>query len=168
MHQYVIFDGNTRNAKLMGVEYVVSKKLFDTLSEDEKKLWHIHVYEVASGTLIAPGRPEKAEHEFMEKMIGASGKTWHTWHTDEQHNLPVGIPHLMMGFTDDGQLAPSLVADRDRRFSISTSERRKSREKITVPPTTPGADSWKGGEVLHWKLDRIKTKGPGTEAPAKQ
>ena len=77
VNQCVIFDGNGKNAKIMGVEYIVSKKLFDGLPDDEKKLWHSHVYEVKSGALVAPGVPQVAEHAFMEKMIGTNGKTWH-------------------------------------------------------------------------------------------
>jgi hypothetical protein len=36
----LIFDSNEENARLIGVEYVVSERLFKTLPEDEKKLWH--------------------------------------------------------------------------------------------------------------------------------
>ena len=30
VNQCVIFDGNDKNAKMMGVEYIISKRLFDT------------------------------------------------------------------------------------------------------------------------------------------
>ena len=66
-------------------------------------MWHSHVHEVKSGQLIAPGIPEIAEHELMEKLVGTYGKTFHTWHTDMQHELPVGVPQVMMGFTADNQ-----------------------------------------------------------------
>ena len=56
--QCVIYDGNVKDAKLMGVEYIVSERLFNTLPEQEKALWHSHVHEVKSGQLIAPGIPE--------------------------------------------------------------------------------------------------------------
>jgi hypothetical protein len=52
--QCVIFDGNGGDAKLMGVEYIVSGKLFATLPTNERRLWHSHVHEVRSGQLIAP------------------------------------------------------------------------------------------------------------------
>ncbi len=48
-HQCVIYDANRSDAKLIGIEYIVSRKLFETLPEDEKKLWHSHDYEVGSG-----------------------------------------------------------------------------------------------------------------------
>jgi hypothetical protein len=52
--QCVIYDGNVRDAKIMGVEYIVSGALFATLPENEKPLWHSHVHEVKS--LPANGR----------------------------------------------------------------------------------------------------------------
>ena len=79
--QCVIYDGNSEEAKLMGVEYIVSERLFQGLPAAEKALWHSHVHEVKSGQLIAPGIPEAAESELMKKLVSTYGKTWHTWHT---------------------------------------------------------------------------------------
>jgi hypothetical protein len=146
--QCVIFDGNGDSAKIMGVEYIISEKLFKTLPADEKKLWHSHRYEVKSGELIAPGLPDVAEHELMEQVVSTYGKTWHTWHTDQDIDLPLGSPALMMGFTKDGQLNPRLLQDRDKRFDVSTDEKRKNREDIPNPTIQPGADSWQTGQVI--------------------
>jgi hypothetical protein len=152
LDQCIIYDGNGKNAKIMGVEYIVSKKMYETLPASEKKLWHSHVYEVKSGVLVAPGIPELAEHELMEKMIGTYGKTWHTWHTDQQRTLPTGHPLLMMGFTEDGQANPQLVAGRDKRFDISSAEKKKHRADIQSLPIDPAADSWKKGETMQLTL----------------
>lgn len=68
--QAVIYDGNTRDARLMGVEYLISERLFQQLPLEEKKLWHSHhQYEVKSGTLIAPGLPAPAEKGLMTKIV---------------------------------------------------------------------------------------------------
>ena len=146
--QCVIYDGNVKDAKLMGVEYIVSERLFRTLPEDEKKLWHSHVHEVKSGQLIAPGIPQAAEHALMKKLVGTYGKTFHTWHTDRQHTLPIGVPQLMMGFTADGQADPAMVAARDRRFDIRSEERKKERQDIPAPAIVPGADAWQSGAAV--------------------
>jgi hypothetical protein len=146
--QCVIFDGNGDDAKIMGVEYIVSEKLFKGLPADEKRLWHSHMHEVRSGQLIAPGIPEVAEHEFMTKIARTYGKTWHTWHTDQQHELPLGTPMLMMGFTQDGQADPKMVADRDARFGVSSADNRKRRADIQYPAVDPGADAWQNGVVV--------------------
>ena len=147
VYQAIIFDGNDKEAKIMGVEYIVTERVFKTLPDEEKKLWHSHHHEVKSGTLIAPGIPEVAEHELMEKLVSTYGKTIHTWHTDQQRALPVGSPMVMMGFTREGQLRPELIAERDKRFNISTPERKKNREDIPMPTVDPLANAWEKGQI---------------------
>ena len=171
MHQAIMYDGNGEDAKIMGVEYIISAKLFNTLSEEEKKLWHSHHYEVKSGTLIAPGIPEIAEHELMEKLVSTYGKIIHTWHTDQDRNLPVGAPQVMMGFTKDGQLKPELLTARDKRFNISSEEKKKNRADITMPDVDPMANAWEKGEVrqivITNKADSAMQKHQGPPSPAK-
>jgi hypothetical protein len=152
LHQAIIYDGNDENAKIMGVEYIISERLFQPLSDEEKKLWHSHHYEVKSGTLIAPGIPEVAEHELMEKLVSTYGKTIHTWHTDQERTLPLGSPMIMMGFTEDGQLDPQLLTDRDKRFNISSAEKKKNRDDIPMPTVDPLANAWEKGELRQFVI----------------
>lgn len=147
IYQAIIFDGNMEDAKIMGIEYIISERLFKQLPEEEKKLWHSHVFEVKSGTLIAPGIPQVAEHELMEKLVSTYGKTIHTWHTDQDRQLPIGSPQIMMGFTKEGQLRPALLEERDKRLKVSTAEKKESRKDIPAPPVLPGANAWERGEV---------------------
>ncbi|RNI28049.1 DUF1264 domain-containing protein [Rufibacter immobilis] len=152
LHQAVMYDGNGPDAKLMGVEYIISERLFKKLPLEERKLWHSHHHEVKSGTLIAPGIPDVAEHELMEKLVSTYGKIIHTWHTDRDLELPFGSPMVMMGFTKDGQLNQELVADRDKRFNVSTAEKRKQREDIPMPKVVEGANAWEQGEVRQLQI----------------
>ena len=152
--QCVIFDGNAENAKIMGIEYIVTGALFAGLPKEEKHLWHSHVHEVRSGSLIAPGIPQLAERELMTKIAGTYGKTWHTWHTDRQHELPLGSPMLMMGFTGDGQADARMIAERDRRFDISSAELRQRRADIPYPAIDPDADAWSKGLVMQLRLEQ--------------
>jgi hypothetical protein len=147
VYQAIIFDGNGAEAKIMGIEYIITKRLFDSLPREEKMLWHSHHYEVKSGELIAPGLPQAAEHELMEKLVSTYGKTIHTWHTDQQRDLPMGIPMLMMGFTGDGQLSKQLLADRDSRFGIKTSAKKVKRQDIPMPAVDKDANAWQNGNV---------------------
>ncbi len=156
--QCVIFDGNEENAKVMGVEYIVTAKLFAQLPAEEKHLWHSHVHEVKSGSLIAPGIPEVAEHELMEKLVNTYGKTWHTWHTDQHHDLPTGTPQLMMGFTADGQLNEQLLTDRDQRFDVSSAKKRENRADIPTPQIDPDADAWQKGVTMQLEARQVETK----------
>lgn len=150
--QAVIYDSNTKDARLMGVEYIISERLFKTLPPEEKKLWHSHQYEVKSGSLIAPGLPAVAEKALMSKIVNTYGKTWHTWHTDRNKTLPLGIPALMMGFTGEGQLDPALLKDRDRRFKTDTQAIKSQRQDIVARPVAAGADAWQQGDVVQLKL----------------
>jgi Protein of unknown function (DUF1264) len=116
--QCVLFDGNTRDTNLIGVEYIISEKLFDGLPEDEKRYWHPHNYEVLSGQLVAPGLPEAAERALMKLLINSYGKTWHTWHTGRHdgacppaHPLPYGDANLMWSFNRDGEADAALKQD---------------------------------------------------------
>lgn len=146
--QCVIYDGNVKDAKLMGVEYIISAQLYASLPAAEKPLWHSHGHEVKSGQLVAPGIPEPAEHALMEKLVNTYGKTWHTWHTDLDKQLPLGVPQLMMGFTADGQIDPALVSQRDQRLGISSAEEKASRADIPTPAVDPGANAWEHGKVI--------------------
>lgn len=164
--QCVIFDGNRKDAKLMGVEYIVSAKLFETLPAEERPLWHSHRYEVKSGALVAPGIPDAAEHALMKQLVSTYGKTWHTWHTDRQKTLPLGIPHAMMGFTKDGQLRSELLSERDQRFELSAEKKRSSRSDIQEPAAIAGADAWEQGPEQTVLLQRTSAaKSPSAAEP---
>jgi hypothetical protein len=46
IHQCVLYDSADANARVVGIEYLISRQLFDTLPEDEQRYWHSHQYEV--------------------------------------------------------------------------------------------------------------------------
>ena len=157
--QCALFDGNGEGARLVGVEYVISEKLFKTLPGEEKKMWHSHVYEVMSGQLISPDLSESAEKDLMKNIVSTYGKTWHTWPTDHWAGaLPLGIPALMMGFIAEGQADPALVEKRDRRFGISTESKRRARTDIKAPQVQTGADGWQTGQAIQLEQRTIPAK----------
>jgi Protein of unknown function (DUF1264) len=39
-------DSDKSNARLIGIEYIISRRLFEGLPADEKKYWHSHSHEV--------------------------------------------------------------------------------------------------------------------------
>jgi uncharacterized protein DUF1264 len=77
LHQCVIFDRNAPDARLIGIEYIISAERFRGLPDDEKRLWHSHHYEVKSGELVAPGIPDLAEHAYFSDLVTTYGKTFH-------------------------------------------------------------------------------------------
>lgn len=158
-HQCVIYDSDRADAKLIGIEYIVSEKLFRSLPAEEKRLWHSHHYEVKSGELIAPGVPEAAGHILMNDLAGTYGKTWHTWQVDRSPSFPTGIPQLMMGFVKDGQVDRRMLQDRDRRFGASVPALREGRSDIPWPKVDPGANAWQGGRTVQLRLEEVAVRG---------
>lgn len=126
MHQCLLYDSVEKGAKLLGVEYIVSGKLFQTLPAEEKKYWHPHTYEVLSGGLIAPAMGAEEEAKFMKGLLTTWGKSWHTW-PDPTTPVPVGEPLLMWALTGDGQEDKKMIVERDKQFGVSTAEIRKKR-----------------------------------------
>jgi Protein of unknown function (DUF1264) len=124
--QCTLFDGTGANAKLIGVEYLISDEAYRKLSDEEKKYWHAHTYEVLGGGLIAPGMDPKAEAEFMKVVMTLWGKAWHTW-PDPSTAVPTGEPLLIWSLMGDGQVDPKLVAARDKEFKVDTAKLREAR-----------------------------------------
>ena len=165
--QCILFDGNTKNANMNGVEYIISEKLFATLPEEERQYWHPHNGEILSGQLIAPGIPQAAEHRLMKDKMNSYGKTWHVWHTggpgEQGATLPLGPPMLAWSFSRDGEAKPELVSERDKKLNVNTQEIRKSREDLRAL-----AKPQSGVDTLNGKFTRPTTPIPGvTDSSAK-
>ena len=47
IRQCLIYDET--NTRLIGVEYMITRDLYEKLPEEERRLWHSHVFEVKSG-----------------------------------------------------------------------------------------------------------------------
>ena len=158
--QCVLFDGNTRNANLTGVEYIISEALFNDLPADEKQYWHPHNYEILSGQLVGPGLPDVAEKALMESKMNSYGKTWHVWNTDTPHSkgdpLPFGDPALAWSFNRDGEARPGLVEARDKAMDIDSAKTRSKRaelQRLARPQT--------GVDALHGKFPGPTQPVPG-------
>jgi Protein of unknown function (DUF1264) len=145
--QCVIYDTNKSDARLIGIEYIISARLFGGLPDEEKRYWHSHQFEVKSGQLTAPGIPEPVEHEIMRKLVNTYGKTWHTWQYDRHGDLPLGLPQLMMGFTEPGQAQESLVKEVEKEINYTVEERMKDRQDIEAPTVLAGANGWEQGKT---------------------
>lgn len=124
VRQCILYDSPNPGARLIGIEYMITPKLYETLESEERKLWHSHVFEVKSGMLIMPQPSalvpqaawEKAETAEMEDVIKLYGKVsrligecdahvsallltqiqvYHLWQVDLDHKIPLGEPKLM-------------------------------------------------------------------------
>jgi hypothetical protein len=137
IHQCMIYDNNASNAKLLGIEYIITDEVYRKLPADEKKYWHPHAYEILSGQLIAPDMPNQGD-DIFPGLITTWGKTWHTWR-DPATEIPTGEPLLMWSANGDGQVTQSLIDKRDAKFGIKSAEIRERRKPwgYTVPNIPP-------------------------------
>ena len=153
--QCILFDGNTADARMMGIEYIISAKLYDKLPGEEKAYWHPHNFEVLSGQLRLPGTPEVAEKEALKGKINSYGKTWHTWMTGmyggKNDDLPLGPPRLQWSFNHDGEDDPGMVQARDQRMDLNTSQARKDRADLRPLAKPQGGVDAMAGEFPNAK-----------------
>ncbi|OHF02569.1 hypothetical protein CORC01_02264 [Colletotrichum orchidophilum] len=151
IRQCILYDSPETNARIIGIEYMITPKLYETLESEERKLWHSHVYEVKSGMLIMPqvklpdSAWEAAENREMEQVVQLYGKVFHLWQVDKGHQLPLGEPQLMTSFTQPGQLDfEKYVDERDKRFKSDYKRKEEARKHIASPLVHTDADqAWK-------------------------
>ncbi|KAL1986506.1 hypothetical protein VTN96DRAFT_6265 [Rasamsonia emersonii] len=157
IRQCLIYDTSNAGARLIGVEYMISPQLYNELPQEERELWHSHLYEVKSGMLIMPapaGTPQivwtAAETAEMKDIIGLYGKTYHFWQVDRGDKVPLGTPQLMASLISDdmaNKIHPggrkALLADRDSRFGVNHEEKAETRKDIPVPEKHPGKQAEK-------------------------
>jgi hypothetical protein len=154
LSQCAVWDGNTNDANLVGIEYIISARLYEQLPAAERESWHPHDYEIVSGLLVAPGLPPAADLELMRRKMNSYGKTWHVWHTGEMgDDLPLGPARLAWSFNADGELPARFVEERDRAMLTSTEDVRRRRQSL-VPLAEP-----------QHGVDRLAEAFPGRSKP---
>ena len=164
--QCALFDGNTASANLNGIEYIISKELYERLPSEERQFWHPHNYEILSGQLVGPGLPQVAEQELMKSKMNSYGKTWHVWNTghfaeNDSDELPLGEPKLAWSFNRDGEARPGLVERMEERVGVAVQETRQARQELVEL-----AEPQEGVNVLQGRFGHETTSIPGVEAKA--
>ncbi|KAL1944503.1 hypothetical protein VTO73DRAFT_2933 [Trametes versicolor] len=165
LHQCIIYDSDKSDARLIGIEYIVSEKVFTSLPQDEKKYWHSHKYEVESGLLqlatkamVPASATDLAEQPAMLELQRTYGKTIHTWAIDTFPELPLGPPNLMIAYTRDGQGPPEeMIKKRDAEWGQDTVAKRESRkEYLPQYEKADGADEWEStGRAVRFNVEEV-------------
>ncbi|KAM0869399.1 hypothetical protein ACQ4PT_040681 [Festuca glaucescens] len=132
--------------RIIGVEYIVSRKIFEALPKEEQRLWHSHAHEIRAGLWASPRVPEMLEKTELDHMAGTFGKFWCTWQVDRGDRLPLGAPALMVSPQAEriATVLPDLVRKRDQKYGFSTEELKAARADVDVPadPRPGQADYW--------------------------
>jgi len=144
--QSVLFDSDSKDARMIGVSYTITERIFNELPDEERKLWSSNAYGVKSGLTVAPRMPWTVEHRLMSDLAPTYSKSYMTW--DVRDPLPLGIPSLLVKPTRDGMIRNDMLRKRDEELNINTEAERKNREDIPMPKILPGADSWEKGEMI--------------------
>lgn len=95
-----------------------------------------------------------AEQPAMLELQETYGKTIHTWAFDIYPDLPLGPPHLMMSYTEDGQgPPPEMLKSRDEKCGMDTEAKKKLRAGYLPPyEKDDGADEWeKSGKGISFE-----------------
>jgi hypothetical protein len=151
--QCVILDKNA--SRLMGVEFIVDRETFLSFDANEKLLWHSNTFEVKSALMVAPQLSENDQAILFQSLTSTYGKTFIVWDLFKNPEWPKGIPELFMGFTDDGQLDPQLLQQRDTKFGIDSNLLKQNRSLLQSQPIVKGADSWMRGVVQQFQIEQI-------------
>jgi hypothetical protein len=122
--QCVLYDGTGPDARLIGIEYLVSDALYEKMPPEEKVYWHDHKYEVDSGLLKSLTQTGSEEKKALAAVRPLWGKVFHTWATGK--NYPSGPPRLFWAVTGE----EPFVLSPDAKLPIELEERHaKSRGK---------------------------------------
>jgi hypothetical protein len=76
-----LYDSNSANATLIGIEYTITQQQYDSLPDREKPYWHAHREEFSpnrADPMLPELTPEQAQAE-MAKMLPTWGKVIITW-----------------------------------------------------------------------------------------
>ena len=121
LNQCVLYDGTGPDAKLIGVEYLVSDAVYQKMPAEEKLYWHDHKYEVDAGLLKSLTQSGEEEKKTMAVVRTLWGKVFHTWTTGKSY--PVGPPKLFWSVTGEDPF----VLDPKSVLPIELEERRAKR-----------------------------------------
>jgi hypothetical protein len=97
--QCVLYDGTGPDAKLIGVEYLVSDALYKKMPADERLYWHDHKYEVDAGLLKSLTQSGAEEKKTLAAIRPLWGKVYHTWAAGKSY--PSGAPRLFWSVTGE-------------------------------------------------------------------
>jgi hypothetical protein len=157
--QCILYDSDKADARLIGIEYVISHKLFNTLPDEEKKYWHSHVFEIKSGLLAFPEVPNMVEKEAMKELISTYGKAIHFWEVDKGHSLPLGEPKLIVSTAYNEMVDWNLLNKSFGDLKLDYKEIAKSREDINEPVIDPMVDQWvKSKKGICFKAESVDLK----------
>ncbi len=88
-----LYDSDKPDARLVGVEVVVSAEIYKTFSKAEKALWHYHKTEIPKVEAKLPEHSPEEEAKILKSMEETYGKVYILWNPGKS-KLPTGKPSV--------------------------------------------------------------------------
>jgi hypothetical protein len=81
----LLFDDDSPNANLIGLEFAISKSAYLALPEEEKPSWHDHVKEtITQASLSFPELPQDEARKMMKVILDTYGKEINVWNPTDR------------------------------------------------------------------------------------
>ncbi len=97
VNQCLLYDGTGPDARLIGVEYLVSDAVYRSMPEEERGYWHDHKHEVDARLIRSLTQSGAEEDATLAKVRTLWGKVYHTWVAGKTY--PEGPPKLFWSVT---------------------------------------------------------------------
>ncbi len=123
LNQCVLYDGTGPDAKLIGIEYLVSDAVYQKMPAEEKTYWHDHKHEVDAGYLKSLTQTGAAEKQTLAAVRTLWGKVYHTWASGTTY--PRGPARLYWSITGEEPFV--LAADAKLPPELSRTHRAEAR-----------------------------------------
>ncbi|KCZ70340.1 Protein of unknown function (DUF1264) [Candidatus Methanoperedens nitroreducens] len=100
--QCQLYDSDSPNASLVGVEVVVDAETYNSFNEIEKALWHYHKDELSRVEVTFPDLPPEEAASVLKDIEDTYGKVYTLWDPGIS-NLPIGKPEITLHDSTHGQ-----------------------------------------------------------------
>lgn len=86
-----LYDSDAKNARLIGVEFIIGADAYAALPASEQPLWHYHKEELGKVDPVLPEMTPEEAAEFSKSVEETYGKIFLVWDSPKDE-LPLGQP----------------------------------------------------------------------------
>jgi hypothetical protein len=130
--QCIIFDSPKKNARLIGIEYIIDKLMYDKLNDKDKVAWQPLKFEIEAGLMVFPGLDSFADKNQATKFKTAYSKTIYGWSTNNMTfvsyaSIPSGEATMCTPIQNLIQIDSVLMHQRDTIMGVNTEKIKNQR-----------------------------------------
>lgn len=96
MTECQIYDSDASDARLVGVETIVSPAIYKSFSAQEQALWHYHKDEIPKVNAKLPDMTPAQAKQLVSQISDTYGKIWMLYDPLSTNNLPTGQPAVVV------------------------------------------------------------------------